>query len=142
MRGMNSKGFKIRSMAPTINQRRSCSGVHLGVQVQNEPKEQQVKDLLAGKPSGEATQAEEENIEKQARQRGFMKLTFYLYRKAVREEKKKGAGGGGCKLFNHLWMQMQKTFLNVRQTLMAKRTDCKSASQGYSEAKIFLWKLF
>lgn len=102
MRGRNSKGFKIRSMAPTINQRRSCSGVHLGVQVQNEPEEQQVKDLLAGKPSGEATQAEEENIEKQARQRGFMKLTFYLYRKAVREGKKRGGG-----------MQTLQSFMNA-----------------------------
>lgn len=49
MRGWNSKGFKIRSMASTINQRRSFSGVHLRVQVQNEPKEQQVKDPLTGK---------------------------------------------------------------------------------------------
>lgn len=30
MRERNSKGFKIRSMAPTINQRRSHAGVHLG----------------------------------------------------------------------------------------------------------------
>lgn len=49
MRGRNSKGFKIRSMASTINQRRSFSGVHLRVQAQNEPKEQQVKDPLTGK---------------------------------------------------------------------------------------------